>query len=150
MSSYKTAIVIVLGTLLLAGTVPAFAGSPEDTIAAFHKALKGGDVDTATMLLHPELLIYEDGHVEKSRKEYASGHMKSDMAYSAKSKQKLLDRTSWIEGETVTVSSIYDFKTRYKRKDIHLEQTETMVLKQNEGSWQIVHIHWSSRKIKKK
>jgi hypothetical protein len=76
--------------------------------------------------------------------------MKSDMAFSAKSRQKLLDRKFWIEDETATVSSIYDFKTRYKRKDIHLEQTETMILKQTEGSWQIVHIHWSSRKIKKK
>ena len=141
-----TLIALTLLTVLLA--VPAVADTPEERVAAYHQALLDGDIEAAKGMLGKELVLYEDGVPEKSLKHYTEGHLKSDIAFSENAKRKLESQSSWIEGDTATVSSTYDLKTKYKGKRYHLKAAETMTLKQIDGQWIIVHIHWSNHRVK--
>ena len=139
-------IVSILITVLFTGT--ALAESPQERVAAYHQALLGGDIDAARGMLAEDLLLFEDGMVETSREQYAGKHLKADIAFSAKAKRKLESQKSWVEGETATVCSTYDLKTVYMHTRYHLKSAETMVLKQIDGQWVIVHVHWSNHQIK--
>jgi ketosteroid isomerase-like protein len=141
-----TLIAVTLLTVVVAGT--AAAGSPEDMVAAYHKAIQTGDIEAAKGMLAEDLLLFEDGIAETSLKHYAKGHMKSDVAFAAQMKRKLENQASWIDGDTATVSSTYDVKTKYKRRRYHIKAAETMTLKQINGQWIIVHVHWSNHQVK--
>jgi len=141
-----TLIAMTLLTVLIAGT--AAAGTPEELVAAYHEALLDGDIETAKGMLAEDLLLFEDGIAETSLKKYAKGHMKADIEFSAKAKRKLESQKSWIEGDTATVSSTYDVKTKYKGKRYHLKSAETMTLKNIDSQWIIVHVHWSNHQVK--
>ena len=141
-----TLIALTLLTVLVAGT--AAADTPEEKVAAYHQAIQDGDIEAAKGMLAEDLLLFEDGEAETSLKHYAKGHMKSDIAFSAQMKRKLQSQTSWIEGDTATVSSTYDLKTKYKGKLYHLKSAETMTLNQIDGQWVIMHMHWSNHQIK--
>ena len=142
-----TLIVLTLFIVLVAGT--AVAGEHEDIVAAYHQAILDGDIEAAKGMLDEDLLLFEDGFAETSLKHYAKGHLKDDIAFSAKAKRKLESQTSWIEGNTATVSSTYDLKTKYKGKRYHIKSAETMTLKRIDGRWVIVHAHWSNHRVKK-
>ena len=141
-----TLIALTLLTVLVACT--ATADTPEERVAAYHQALLDGDIEAAKGMLGKELVLYEDGVPEKSLKHYTEGHLKSDIEFSENAKRKLESQSSWIEGDTATVSSTYDLKTKYKGKRYHLKAAETMTLKQIDGQWIIVHIHWSNHRVK--
>jgi hypothetical protein len=141
-----TLIALTLMTVLVAGT--AAAETPEERVAAYHQALLDGDIEAAKGMLEKELVLYEDGVPEKSLKHYTKGHLKDDIAFSENAKRKLESQSSWIEDDTATVSSTYDLKTRYKGKRYHLKAAETMTLKNMDGQWVIVHIHWSNHRVK--
>ena len=142
-----TLIALTLLTVLVAGT--AVADTPEEKVAAYHQALLDGDIEAAKGMLAKDLLLFEDGVAETSLKKYAKGHLKSDIEFSENAKRKLESQSSWIEDDTATVSSIYDLKTKYQGKRYHLKSAETMILKQIDGQWVIVHVHWSNHRVKK-
>ena len=146
----KRSLLTFIALTLLTALVPgiAAADAPEERVAAFHQALLDGDIEAIKGMLGKDLLLFEDGQGEISLKHYAKGHLKDDIAFSAKAKRKLESQTSWIEDGTATVSSTYDLKTKYKGKRYHLKSAETMILKRVEGDWVIVHVHWSNHRVK--
>jgi ketosteroid isomerase-like protein len=146
----RTLLTLIALTLLTAlFTVPAAADTPEERVAAYHQALLDGDIEAAKGMLGKELVLYEDGVPEKSLKHYTKGHLKSDIAFSENAKRKLESQSSWIEGDTATVSSTYDLKTKYKGRRYHIKAAETMTLKLIDGQWVIVHVHWSNHQLEK-
>ncbi len=118
---------------------------PIFALNSFHEALNSGDEQTVLAVLSPDVLIFESGGAERSRAEYASHHMKSDMAFLAQMRHDEISQAATEQGETawiLTESRIYG---RYKDKDIDIISTETAVLKRGDDGWKIVHLHWSSR-----
>ncbi|MCH8158811.1 MAG: DUF2231 domain-containing protein [Proteobacteria bacterium] len=118
---------------------------PVFALNSFHAALNSGDKQTVIAALSPDVLIFESGGAERSRAEYASHHMKSDMAFLAQMEHDEISQNASEQGDTawiVTESRIYG---RYKDKDIDIASTETAVLKRGEDGWKIVHLHWSSQ-----
>lgn len=125
----------------------AYAGSdPLITINAFHSALSKGDQAAALAELSESVLIYESGHVERSRAEYASHHLPSDMAFSQAVTRKVLKTDSKLTDNLAVITQETETTGRYKDKDVHLIGVETTVLSRQSGNWQISHVHWSSRK----
>lgn len=147
----RRSLAILLTVLLLAGLAATAAaeGTPEERMAAYHQAILDGDIDAASSMLGEDLVLFEDGIAEKSKGDYVKGHLKADIEFSAKAKRKLLSQTSWIEGDTATIASSYDFKTKYKRASYHITSLETATLKMRDGKWVIVHVHWSNHRLKK-
>jgi ketosteroid isomerase-like protein len=138
----------LLATALLAASAGSLAASPKETLAAFHAALSSGDRAKATSLLAPEVAIYEAGHVERSRDEYAGHHLGGDIEFARNATRKVLKQTERIDGKTAIVWEETETTGTSRGKPVHAFGTETAVLEKNGDGWTIVHVHWSSRKAK--
>ncbi|NHZ61288.1 DUF4440 domain-containing protein [Massilia sp. CCM 8694] len=99
------------------------AATPGETLSAFHAALHAGDEARAMKLLSPEAVIYEAGHVERSRSEYADHHLADDIAFARATTRRVLRHKERIDGETA-------------------------ILEKKGDGWVVLHFHWSSRKAK--
>ncbi len=115
-----------------------------ETVEAFHLALSSGDGPTALDQLGTEVRIFESGHAE-TREEYASGHLRGDMAFAAAVERT----TTWsqveVVGDVAVYLSQYETKGTFRDREIDSRGTETMVLVRSADGWKIRHIHWSSR-----
>lgn len=125
-----------------------YASEPKDALAAFYAAMAAGDKAKATELLAPDVTIYESGYVERSRAEYAGHHLPEDIAFAKTSTRTVLQQNQRVDGNLVVIWAETETKAKVKGKDIQIFGTETALLQKNGEDWQIVHVHWSSRKAK--
>ena len=123
------------------------AATPVGTVMAFHAALASGVTDAALMHLSEDVVIFESGGVENSRAEYASHHLEADAAFSAAVPRTLVSRTHGMQGDMAWVMSVETVTGTYRTRAINSRSVETMMLRQVNGQWRIVHIHWSSADI---
>ena len=128
-----------------AGPVAAEAMDAAATVDAFHAALKAGDTAAALALMAPEVVIFEEGYVERSRDEYASHHLGSDAAFAAASEAMVERRSGWADGDVAWITSEGRTTGQFNGRPVDRLTTETMVLKRHADGWRIHHIHWSSR-----
>jgi ketosteroid isomerase-like protein len=133
---------------LALASISALAGTPGDAVSAFHAAVTAGDTGKALALLAPGVVIYESGHVERSRDEYANHHLAGDMAFSKVVTRKVLKHTERVEGNIATVLEETETSGSFKGKPVHAFGVETAVLEKKDDDWVIVHVHWSSRNAK--
>lgn len=133
---------------LSAISLPLLAATPTETVAAFHDALASGKAAQAGALLSPSIQIYESGHVERSRDEYAGHHLPADMAFAKATSSKVLKQAERVDGKLAVVMRETETTGKYKGKNVHLFGTETVLLEQQGEQWIITHAHWSSRKSK--
>jgi ketosteroid isomerase-like protein len=122
--------------------------SSEAQVDAFHAKLTGGDGAAAATLLAEDALIFESGHAERSRAEYASHHAGADAAYAAAIPSKLTHRNGFVDGDMAWIVSESRTTGTYKDKPVDRITTETMILRKTAEGWRIAHIHWSSRAAK--
>lgn len=133
---------------LSALSLPLFAATPTETVAAFHDALASGTAEQASALLSPSIQIYESGHVERSRDEYAGHHLPADMAFAKVTSSKVLKQAEHVDGKLAVVMRETETTGKYKGNSVHLFGTETALLEKQGEQWIITHVHWSSRKAK--
>lgn len=159
-------IIIGVASALLAGCGPSApdaklaktSQTPSETVAkpvidavdAFHQALTGGNSKQALALLADDVLIYESGGAETSKADYAAHHLEADMAFLKGVRQNVSARAAQVAGDVAWVTSQGEATGTYMDKAIDSASTETMVLRQRNGQWKIVHIHWSSADKKPK
>jgi hypothetical protein len=127
---------------------PLFAATPTETVTAFHAALSTGKANQATVLLSPDVRIYESGYVEHSRDEYTRHHLQGDIEFAKSTKTKVLKKTERLDGNFALVTQETETTGKFKGKAVHHFGTESAVLERQDDKWVIVHAHWSSRKIK--
>ena len=137
---------IVCGTVLAFSSLAALAATPSETVLAFHAAIAAGERDKALALLSPQVVIYESGHVERSRDEYAKGHLGSDMEFSKQMTRKVLKHSEQVMGNVALVLDETETSGTYKGKAMKSGGVETAVLEKKGDGWIITHVHWSSRK----
>lgn len=133
---------------IFAISLPLYAATPTETVAAFHAALANGKLEQASAFLSPEIQIYESGFVERSRAEYAGHHLPADIEFAKATSTKLLKQKERIDGSLAVVLQETETTGKYKGNSVHLFGTETAMLEKQDEKWVIVHIHWSSRKSK--
>jgi ketosteroid isomerase-like protein len=113
-------------------------------VKQFHQSLKAADEAGIRQALARDVLIYEGGSVERSLEDYAGHHMKADMAYLRELTLTLKEHQVRIMGDTAISTSVTHAAGEYKGKKIDAVSMETLILaRQTDGSWKIVHIHWS-------
>ena len=122
--------------------------TPAETLDAFHAALAAGKTEDASALLADGLLVYEAGHAERSKAEYASHHLPADAAFAAATSTKVLRHAERVEGPMAVVTRETETTGQWKGAPVHSFGTETAVLRRQADGWLIVHLHWSSRKAK--
>ena len=118
------------------------------TIDAFHAALKRGDTKSALSFLSEDALIFESGAVESSRAEYESHHLKSDAEFSAVTSRTRVSERVTEAGDMASVMRVEIIKGTFRGRPINSRSIETMLLRQTNAVWRIVHIHWSSANLK--
>ncbi|HEX7948587.1 MAG TPA: nuclear transport factor 2 family protein [Phenylobacterium sp.] len=114
-------------------------------VDAFHAALDRGDTAAAAGFLADALIVFEGGEVERSKAEYASGHLAADAVFAQAVGSHMTRRSGGASGDLAWVASEGRTQGRYKDRDIDRITTETMILRRVSGAWKIVHVHWSSR-----
>lgn len=133
---------------IFAISLPLYAATPTETVAAFHEALADGKAEQASAFLSPEIHIYESGFVERSRGEYAGHHLQADIEFAMATTHKVIKQKERVEGAVAVILQETETTGKYKGKSVHFFGTETAVLEKQGDKWLIVHIHWSSRKSK--
>ena len=142
----KAALTILL--VLSLCTVAHAQKSPSDSWDGFHLAIVNGDRTAAASILAADVQIFESGFVEHSRDEYLSNHFESDAKFAKTVKRKVTKRSEQMTGNMAVILEESESMGNYQGKPIKLIGTETAILRLNGENWQIVHIHWSSRKPK--
>lgn len=130
-------------------TTPAQSAEFRDAslaVDAFRAALSNGDDAAALALLADDIQIFEQGEVERSKMEYASHHLPSDIEFSRATQSTQTARMGAAVDDIAYVISEGKIAGRYKDKAVNLITIETMVLRRHSNGWRIVHIHWSSRR----
>ena len=132
----------VLSTLAHAQT------SASNAWDGFHRAIVKADRAAAASVLAADVQIFESGFVERSRDEYLSNHFESDAKFAKAVTRKVTKRSEQMAGNMAVILEETESGGIYEGKPIKLIGTETAILRLNGENWQIVHIHWSSRKPK--
>lgn len=118
--------------------------APERVVEAFHKALQENFQQGVIDQLAEDVLIFEQGYVERSREEYAGSHLHNDMKFAAATRRTVMGRDAMQDRDLAYVITQSITEGRFGDQDIALDNTETMVLRRDGPSWKITHIHWSA------
>ena len=119
-------------------------GSPEAAAQTFHAALVAGDEAAVRNLLAENVLILAGGGAEQSLDQYASGHMKSDMAFLGAIETETLSRRTGVQGDSAWVATETRMEGEFRDSEIAIKSQETLVMARQDGGWRITHIHWSN------
>ena len=135
----------LLSVAMASAQEPARTVGPVSAVEAFHEALTKGDREQALAWLDPSVVIFESGGAERSRDEYASHHLPSDIEFARSVRTEVLNRQTGLWGDNAWVLSRTRTTGTFRDRDLDSQDVETMVLRRIDGRWLIVHIHWSSR-----
>ena len=87
-----------------ASSLPVFAATPTEVVSAYHAAVAHGETAKALSLLSPTVQIFESGHVEQSKDEYAGHHLPADIAFAKGASRKVLKGNEHIAGDLAVVA----------------------------------------------
>lgn len=112
-------------------------------VQKFHQALQQGDREAILAQLASTVQIFEGGAVERSRDEYKAHHLDADIKFLKQISSELLEQQIEIVGDVAYAVSRTSQKGEIKGKKIERTSTESLVLRNHNGQWQIVLVHWS-------
>jgi ketosteroid isomerase-like protein len=137
--------VLALALVVAAAAPPARAQTqvPSDVVDAFHLALKSGDRRKALEQLTADVLVFEQGRLERSRTEYARQHLAEDIGFASVTQRTVTRRSTKLQGTVAWVTSVNRTRGRFKNRNVDFTTDETMILLRVGGKWRITHIHWS-------
>ena len=143
----RSALTVVLLLCALAPSAHAQSG-PGNAWDGFHAAIVKADRAAGASVLAADVQIFESGYVERSRDEYMSHHFDADAKFAKSVTRKVQKHAEQVAGTMALIMEETETSGTYEGAPVKLIGTETAVLRLTGGSWQIVHIHWSSRKPK--
>lgn len=125
------------------------APAPVAAAKALQAALSSGDAERVREFLDPQVLIFESGNVERSRQEFASHHLPSDLKFMKAVNYELVRQSGGAVGDLAWVASEARLTGSPQGRGVEVASTETLVLRKAASGWKVVHVHWSSREKKK-
>ena len=131
----------------------AFSAEPAETtlkafVEAYDRAFNAKDLNRLAAFYHPDVTIFEGGHVNTGWIDYRDNHIGPELkemedlqfAHVEVAPHVLADGTAYVTSE-------YRLKTRVEGKPVDAEGLETLILvKGADGAWKIRHSHTSSRR----
>lgn len=137
-----------VGLVLAFALTHANAETPLQALASFHDALVAGNKTAAAAVLADDVLIFESGHVERSKKEYVESHLADDMDFAKTTHRTLIRQTEKGTSALAIIESETETSGAYQGKNVHFFGAETVVLIKSGERWLLQHVHWSSRRVK--
>lgn len=138
--------------LLLLGCTAVFAvaaeaGTPADTVEAFHQAIDQGDADGALLFMGSEATVFEQGFVSATRADYAKEALPDAIRFAKVTHREVIRQEAWqndnIAWVLVTTMTTGDIEGR----KIALQGTETVLLRKDGPAWKITHLHDSAHEV---
>lgn len=117
---------------------------PAAVVHAFHAALTAGDSAMAVALLHPDVVIFEQGAAEHLE-EYRSHHLAADIRFASQTTRDILGEEWFESGDLALYTARSHVTGQIGQRAIDSQGVETLVLIRTGEGWRIRHIHWSSR-----
>lgn len=114
-------------------------------VHALHAALEQGDSARVVALFAADARILEAGQVE-TRAEYAAHHLASDIAAAQALTGDHVIGQLTIADSVAWVVSKYTSHGTLRGRTVNNEGAELVVLRRAGASWEILAIHWSSRR----
>lgn len=121
----------------------------ENTVNAYHEALKNRDSAAAVALLSEQVIVLESGYIE-NHEEYLGHHLGADMEFSSGVPGKRTVKHVEVNGNAGWVIATSTAKGTFRERDINSAGVELIVVTRTsrDAPWKIKAIHWSSRKVK--
>ena len=116
--------------------------TPEELATALSAAIKGGNKDVVRELLHEDVLVLESGHAQRSRDDYMSGHMLSDMAFLKNMTLKTVNQSVSIDADLAWVTTETHMTGKFKDREIDETTQEFLIMRKGDDGWKVTHIHW--------
>jgi len=141
----------LLGTAATASLVFA-AEPPEATVKAFVEAydaaFNGKDLSRLAVFYHPDVTIFEGGHVNTGWADYRDNHLGPELKEMEDLQFAHVEVVPHLLSDAMAyVTAEYRLQTRIDAELIDAEGLETLVLVKAEGgAWKIRHSHTSSRR----
>lgn len=140
-----------LAVLLAAAlaTAPAHAQSPPqppppgEVVDTFHEGLRQGNRRKALEQMTADVVVFEQGRIDRSRTAYARRHLAEDIGFATVTQRTVSRRTVKIHGTVAWVTSVNRTHGTFKSRAVDFTTDETMILVHAGGRWRIAHIHWS-------
>ncbi len=117
-----------------------------EVVDAFHQALKSGDRDDVRSLLAEELVVLEQGGIDRSKQAYVAGHLNADIDFAQSVTRRVIERRNVGEDTVRWILTRYRLTGSYQGARVDRSMVETMILRRMNGRWRISHIHWSERR----
>jgi ketosteroid isomerase-like protein len=137
-------LVAFVAAAAIGGQVEAAARPAAAVVDRFHTALRTGDGKAALALMSDDAVIFESGHVERSKAQYRAEHLAADMEFSRATTEVTTARTGRASANLAWIATQGRTSGSFKGKPANRATTETMLLRRTPAGWRIVHIHWSS------
>ena len=145
-----TLVLILAGAVASVEAPSAKAGeqSVKAFVEAYDHAFNAKDLARLAELYHPEVTIFEGGHVNTGWVDYRDNHLGPELNEMADLRLAHVDVVPHVLSDGVSyVTAEYRLKATIEGKVVESEGLETMVLlKGSEGVWRIRHSHTSSRR----
>lgn len=146
-----------MGTLVLflasaLGSAPPAESPADQAVKAFVEAFDGAfnakDLGRLADFYHPEVTIFEGGHVNTGWLDYCDNHLGPELKEMADLRFSHVDVVPHVLSEDAAyVTAEYRLKATIGGKIVEAEGLETLLLqKGSEGRWRIRHSHTSSRR----
>ena len=142
--------------LLLAGALSSVAAPAEGPgekavkafVEAYDRAFNAKDLARLAEFYHPDVTIFEGGHVNTGWPDYRDNHLGPELKEMADLRFAHVDVVPHVLSESLAyMTAEYRLKATIAGKLVEAEGLETLVLlKGAEGSWRIRHSHTSSRR----
>ena len=135
--------------LVLAVSLPFYASANGDeesvrkALAAYDQAVSKKDVETVKNHLAPEVLVYEHDVRNDGIEDAFENHLKPEILEDNGLQLSYSDVRVTASPALALVTRLYHVKGTFKGKVIDSTGNETLVWKQTDGQWKIIHIHYS-------
>ncbi|MDE0886287.1 MAG: nuclear transport factor 2 family protein [Myxococcota bacterium] len=141
---------VLLAVLAFCSIPEAYADelSPREVVDAFHGALRAGDPHEALGFLSARAVIFEGGGAELTLDEYASYHLGMDIRLAQATRRRVTHEAGSNGPQYAWFLSQSEISGTFQGMPVNQATTETMILSHLSGRWQIVHIHWSSQRLR--
>ena len=145
---------MILGMILLSSVAGAKEPSPSlvngldlpvaKVITTFHQGINKGDKQAVLAALDPNVMIFEGKGVERSKAEYAKGHLLSDIKFMQSMTVTRIEPHIVEQGSMAFSVGKNRIQGNFHNKDYDFISTESLSLHLVNGVWLINYIHWSN------
>ena len=119
-------------------------------LASYDEAFNAKSLDRLATHYHPDVTIFEGGGVNRGWTDYRDHHLGPEMAEFQKvsfAHTNVVVTALGADRKSAYVTSEYSLKAHMKEREIDASGLETLILlKREDGRWQIRHSHTSSRR----